>query len=165
MTPEAERRAAEQGVLEDSIDGFLAHLGGIRNLAENTRRAYRGDLVAFLDWTRREGVAPLSITHRDLRAYLSELARAGYSSRTVARHLSALRGLYRWMLREGRCASAAVAALSSPKLARTLPRTMSDEDAGRLLATCGERARSTCAIGRFSSCSTRRARASRRRRG
>ena len=137
MTPEAERRAAEQGVLEDSIDGFLAHLGGIRNLAENTRRAYRGDLVAFLDWTRREGVAPLSITHRDLRAYLSELARAGYSSRTVARHLSALRGLYRWMLREGRCASAAVAALSSPKLARTLPRTMSDEDAGRLLATCG----------------------------
>ena len=136
QTPEAAARELDQRRLQEAIEGYLAHLSGVRNLSPNTTRAYAQDLRAFLLWTQREGVSPLRVTHRDLRAYLLELTRAGYSTRTIARHLSALRGLYRWMLREGLCDSAAVTALSSPKLARTLPRTMSDADASRLLETC-----------------------------
>lgn len=136
QTPEAAARELDQRRLQEAIEGYLAHLSGVRNLSPNTTRAYGQDLRAFLLWTQREGVSPLRVTHRDLRAYLLELTRAGYSTRTIARHLSALRGLYRWMLREGLCDSAAVTALSSPKLARTLPRTMSDADVRRLLETC-----------------------------
>lgn len=136
VTPEAQGRTVEQDQLAASIDDYLRFLSGVRNLSENTTRAYGNDLGAFLAWVRREGVRPLSLSHRELRSYLLELTRAGYSSKTISRHLSALRGLYRWMLREGRCESAAVTAIASPKLARSLPRTMSDADASALLASC-----------------------------
>lgn len=136
MTPEAKARIAEQVELERGAADYCSHLGEVRRLSPNTVRGYREDFEAFVSWARREGVAPLSLTHRELRAYLSELSRAGYSVRTISRRLSALRGLYRWMLREGRCPSAAVAAVTSPKLSKTLPRTMSDADVRALLETC-----------------------------
>ena len=136
LTPEAQERAREQDLLDDAARDWCDRLANVRRVSENTVRAYRQDLASFSAWARREGVAPLSLTHRELRGYLSELARAGYAPTTVSRHLSALRGLYRWMLHEGRCASASVAAVSSPKLSKTLPRTMSDADVGALLEAC-----------------------------
>lgn len=135
-TPQALARADSLRCCEASVEDYLAMLEGVRHLSGNTLRAYRADLTAFLAWARREGVPPLDLTHRDLRSYLVELTRAGYTPQTISRHLSALRGLYRWMQREGRCSAATAVALSSPKLARTLPRTMSDEDVRRLLSVC-----------------------------
>lgn len=136
LTPDARARRAEADRLEGLVGSFCDHLAGVRGLSGNTVRAYRTDLLAYVSWCRREGVRPLSVSHRELRSYLAELARAGYSPRTVNRHLSALRGLYRWLEREGACSAAAAAAVASPKLARTLPRTMTDADARALLATC-----------------------------
>lgn len=135
-------RAAPAGRTDDAerlaelVDAFCRHLAEVRNFSPNTVRAYRADLGSFVDWCRREGVRPLTATHRELRRYLGELARAGYAARTVNRRLSALRGLYRWMLREGVVTSEAASALASPKTARDLPRTMSDADVTALLGTC-----------------------------
>lgn len=137
-TAEADAREAARRLFARDIDDYIAHLEGVRRLSPNSVRAYREDLVAFLEWSRREAVVPSRLTHRDLRSYLLELTRAGYSTRTISRHLSSLRGMFRWMYREGRCDSAAVAAVASPKLSRRLPKTMSDEDVRDLLATCDE---------------------------
>ena len=117
---------------------FCDHLARVRGLSENTVRSYRADLAAFCAWCGRRHVDFLFVTHRELRGYLAELTRAGHSSRTVNRHLSALRGFYRWLEREGLCGSEAAAALASPKVARSLPRTMSDADVRVLLATCDD---------------------------
>ncbi|MBM6817072.1 site-specific tyrosine recombinase XerD [Olsenella uli] len=122
--------------LEGLIDRFCDHLARVRNLSPNTVRSYRCDLASFASWARRAGVDPLSATHRELRGYLAELSRAGYSPRTVNRRLSALRGLYRWLAREGVCDASAAAALASPKAGRPLPHAMSDAEVGALLATC-----------------------------
>lgn len=122
--------------LERAVAGYCRHLASVRRLSDNTVRAYRADLLSYAAWARREGVDPLDVTHAELRRYLAELAQAGYSTRTRARRLSALRGLYRWMSREGLCGGEAAAALASPRLARTLPHTMSDADVNALLATC-----------------------------
>lgn len=135
-TAEADARTSAQRSFARDIDDYVAHLEGVRRLSANSVRAYREDLDAFLAWARREGVVPSRLTHRDLRSYLLELTSAGYSTRTISRHLSSLRGMYRWMYREGRCGSAAVAAVASPKLSRRLPKTMSDDDARALLSTC-----------------------------
>ncbi len=136
LTPEARERASQASELASCIDGFCRHLAEVRNLSPNTVRAYRTDLGSYLDWVRREGILPLDVTHRELRGYLGELSRAGYSSRTIGRRLSSLRGLYRWMVREGRCASEAASALASPKGVRTLPRAMTDAEVRTLLGTC-----------------------------
>lgn len=127
---------AEQGALEDAIARFCDYLARVRNLSPHTVRAYRTDLASLLAWSRREGVAPLHVTHRELRRYLAELTRAGYAPKTLGRHLSSVRGLFRWMVREGICESEVASALASPKLPGSLPHTLSDAEVRTLLATC-----------------------------
>ena len=113
---------------EGLVARFCDHLGRFRNLSPNTVRSYGCDLASFASWARRAGVDPLRVTHRELRGYLAELSRARYSPRTINRRLSALRGFYRWLAREGVCDASAASALASPKAGRPLPRTMSDAD-------------------------------------
>lgn len=132
----ADERAAAQNEFAQAAQEFVSYLEGVRNLSPNTVRAYRIDLEAYVSWLAREGVVGQKASHRDLRRYLADLTRAGYSTRTVNRHLSAVRGLYRWLVREGRVTADAAAALASPKIAKTLPRTMSDSDVDLLVAGC-----------------------------
>lgn len=132
-----ERDAAQSRFERDASD-YLSYLADVRNLSEHTVRAYRGDVEAYCAWARREGVVGDVATHRDLRRYLAELTRAGYSARTVNRHLSAVRGLYRWLVGQERVATDAASALASPKLSRTLPHAISDGDVDLLVATCDE---------------------------
>lgn len=132
----AEERIQEQQRFEQDAQRFVSYLRGVRNLSENTVRAYETDLEAFCTWAQREGVVGYTASHRQLRRYLAELTRAGYSTRTVNRHLSAIRGLYKWLLSEGITTSDAAAALASPKIAKTLPRTMGDSDVNALVETC-----------------------------
>lgn len=133
--PAASRDAA-QDRFERLVGDFVSQLRELRNLSPQTARGYASDLGSFASWCRREGVDPLRVTHRELRSYMAELAQARYAGRTVARRLSAIRGLYRWLLREGEVEQDVAAALASPRLARTLPKTMSDEEVSRLLDVC-----------------------------
>lgn len=130
-----ERRRAQDG-FEGDAARFVDSLERVRGLSPNTARAYAQDIAAFAAWARREGVDPRALTHREARAYLAELSRAGYSPRTINRRLSALRGLYRWLVREGVCAGEALSVVSSLKTPRTLPRSMSDAEAQALIDTC-----------------------------
>ena len=132
------RREEDQDRFDRSVEDYLAYLRGVRNMSPNTVRSYETDLRAYAAWVRREGVMPHAVTHRQLRGYLAELSRAGYSSRTLNRHLSSIRGLYRWMVSQELVTADAAAALASPKIGRSLPRTMTDEDVRRLMDTCEE---------------------------
>ncbi|MGI6229515.1 MAG: site-specific tyrosine recombinase XerD [Tractidigestivibacter sp.] len=121
---------------ERLCERFLDYLRHARRLSDNTVRAYKADLKSFSDWARRRGVDPLKATHRQLRGYLAELGRAGYTVRTQDRRLSAVRDLYRWLNREGVIKEDPAAALAMPKGDKRLPKTMSDKDVQSLLATC-----------------------------
>ena len=136
--PASARREADQDRFDQEVDDYLAYLQGVRNMSANTVRSYETDLKAYTAWVRREGVLPHTVTHRQLRSYLAELSRAGYSSRTLNRHLSSIRGLYRWMVSQELVTADAAAALASPKIGRSLPRTMADEDVRKLIDTCEE---------------------------
>ncbi|MCI1665324.1 MAG: tyrosine recombinase XerC [Atopobiaceae bacterium] len=115
---------------------FIHYSEVVRNLSANTIKAYASDLDSYVSWTKREGVDPLVMTHRELRGYLADQTRAGYSTRTINRRLSAIRALYAWLMREGHTSQDAAAAVSSPKLSKRLPRTLADRDVSLLLASC-----------------------------
>ncbi len=136
----AEDAASVRGRRQDEFgrdaEEFLSYLKVVRNLSPETIRAYRGDLEAYERWIQREGIVPQEISHRQLRRYLLYLTKAGYTNRTINRHLSALRTCYKWMEGEGRIESDALDALASPKPEKRLPRTMSDEEAERLIESC-----------------------------
>jgi len=131
-----EGRLARQDEFERYVDDFLGYLVAVRNLSPNTVRAYGTDLHGYCAWTRREGIEPLAVSHRELRSYLADFSRAGYSTRTTNRHLSAIRDLYRWLASEGVTEVDPADALASPKVAKSLPATMTDDDVRALLATC-----------------------------
>ena len=69
----------------------------------------------------------------DLSRYLGALRRRGLGSRSIARHLSAVRGLYRFLLDAGRVPRDPTQHLDSPRPARRLPRTLSVADAAALV--------------------------------
>lgn len=118
---------------DDLIDRFIDSLLMERNLSENTARAYDEDLRAFERWLERNSIDPLTVSHRTLRRYLADLDAAHYSRRTVNRHLSALHGLYGWLMREGVVAQDPTATISGPKQPKSLPRLIAREDMERIL--------------------------------
>lgn len=118
------------------VEQFIEYLSKVRNLSENTLRSYQTDLMAFEQWCNREGIEVTQIDHRGLRLYLAYLKQARYSAKTLNRHLSALRGFYKWMQRERLISSDPALALSNPRAPRNLPHTMTDSDVNRLLESC-----------------------------
>ncbi len=135
-TAQAQEREAELNEFEAHVDEFVTYLANAKNLSPNTVRAYETDLAAYMAWCRREAVSPLHVEHRQVRSWVAELAAAGYATTTQNRHLSAVRTLYRWLVSRGVTQEDAVAAVSSPKLGRRLPKTMGDEDVRALLEAC-----------------------------
>src|SRR5262245_1203181 len=94
------RRRPEQGV-ERVHDAYLDHLRVERGLAQNSLEAYGRDvrrLRAFAEHRRR---TILALTQADVVEFLSSLRNEGLGPRSVARTLHAVRGLYRFAVREG----------------------------------------------------------------
>lgn len=122
--------------LDTYIDAYVYQLTGVKGLSENTQKGYASDLADYARWCERRGVDALNVTHKELRAYLAELSRARYATTTINRRLSAIRGLYSWMSLHGGVSSDAASSVASPKVARVLPKTMTDAEASRLLGDC-----------------------------
>ncbi len=122
--------------LSSLVDEFLSFLTSVRNVSPDTARAYGADLGSYERWLRREGYDFKTISHRQLRSYLGYLAKASYSKRTIARHLSTIKGFYRWLSHEGFEVTGAVQAVLGPRTMGGLPKTMSAEDAARLIDSC-----------------------------
>ena len=115
--------------MKDLLRRYLRHLAEERNLSPNTRRAYRRDLERFLaflagDYLGRE-LAELDPGDADalaVRSYLAGLARAEVGARSRARALSALRGFFRYAVREGERPDDPTAGVPAPKQPKHLPR-------------------------------------------
>jgi integrase/recombinase XerD len=130
----AERGTA--GVVSDAaalIDEYLGSLQIERGAALNTLAAYRRDLKGFESFLARERRAIGDVGVTDLSRYLGGLRRRGLGGRSIARHLSAVRGLYRFLLDAGRLPRDPTLHLDSPRPARRLPRTLSMPDAAALV--------------------------------
>jgi integrase/recombinase XerD len=113
------------------IDRFIDEMWLARGLAANSLNAYRRDLNALANWLAPRGLT--SATAEDLFGYLSHRQRAGYNARSTARSLSCLRNFYRWLVDRGELRRDPTARLEHPKIGRSLPRTLSEEDVDTLL--------------------------------
>ena len=113
----AERRA--------DLEAYLHHLAHERRLSPLTLLNYRRDLEGFDAWLVREGLGPWEgLDAQTVRRYVAARHRGGVSGRTLQRELSALRGLYRYLLREGRIAHNPALGVRAPKSRRKLPSTV-----------------------------------------
>ena len=125
------------------IDAFLEHMLVERGLSPHTVEGYARDLERFRAFLSGRGADLGSATGRDVVAYLKAEKKRGLSSRTLARRVSALRGFYRFLEREGLASSNPLVRLDTPRVWRTLPRTLTRDEAGALVeAPSGEDPRS-----------------------
>ncbi|MFN3714414.1 MAG: site-specific tyrosine recombinase XerD [Alcanivoracaceae bacterium] len=121
---------SEQALLERWLD----HVWMEKGLGDHTLASYRSDLGQFAIWltARRQGL--LQADRILLLEWLSALMERGLSARSVARKMSALRGFYRWTLRERLISVDPTLLVARPKIGRPLPKSLTEADVEALLS-------------------------------
>jgi integrase/recombinase XerD len=115
------------------ISLFLDMLAAEQGAGDNTLDAYRRDLTDFSGFLVGSGKGFASVETQMLRDYLADLDARSFKSSSVARRLSALRHLFRFLLNERVRSDDPAAILAGPKRGRGLPKVLSISDVDRLL--------------------------------
>ncbi|HEX4860377.1 MAG TPA: tyrosine recombinase XerC [Rhizomicrobium sp.] len=122
---------------------WLAALAHERRVSPHTLRAYGDDLARFLTFLHEhlggavDARALAGLSTADIRAFLTTRRAQGLGPRGVQRALAAIRGFFRYLAREGIADNPAPRAIKSPRVARTLPRPLSEVDADRAIEEAG----------------------------
>jgi integrase/recombinase XerD len=120
------------------IDLFLDMIAAEQGAGDNTLDAYRRDLTDFSGFLGRAGQNFTGTDTQTLRDYLADLDTRGFKSSSVARRLSAMRHLFRFLLNERIRSDDPAAILSGPKRGRGLPKVLSIADVDRMLTRAKE---------------------------
>jgi integrase/recombinase XerD len=126
---------------------FLDMVAAERGGAANTLEAYSRDLDDLAGYLATRDRTISSATTADLRAYLAMLDDRGFAASSVARRLSAIRQLYRFLLAEGHRPDDPAAIIAGPKRGRALPKVLSMADVERLIAAARQAADAQTAAG------------------
>jgi integrase/recombinase XerC len=118
---------------------WLASLAHERRMSPHTLVAYDHDVAGFLEFlSGHQGGLPTErslakLSPADIRAFLTERRADGLSSRSVRRALSAVRSFFRFLTREAILENPAARSVRGPRVPKSLPRPLSEDDAARTL--------------------------------
>jgi integrase/recombinase XerD len=115
------------------VDAYLTHLKVERGLGRQTVEAYATDLAGLLGFLEREGLELAEVDPAALSAWLLDLSRGGLSARSQARHLSAARGLFKWLLAEKEVRVDPSELIDSPRKLVKLPHVLDRREVAELL--------------------------------
>ncbi len=120
--------------MESTIHVFLSYLRVERGLAQNTILAYGRDLKRFAVFLRkRQKLRMEDVTREDVVDFLSGLYKEKMDSRSVARYLVTLRGLFKFAMMEEMVATDPTENLESPKIRSSLPTYLRVDEIDKLL--------------------------------
>ena len=128
---------------ETLIELFLDMLAAERGASANTLDAYRRDLADFSADLGRDKADIAGADSETLRGHLARLGKRGLAAASVARRLSAIRQLYRFLYSEGHRGDDPAAVIEGPKRGRSLPKVLSVKQVDDLLACAHDNARNT----------------------
>ena len=128
-----------QRTFQHHVLDFLAYLELERGLSRNTLGAYRTDLLQFGLYLEEAGCTAVAATHTDLAGFLDQLAsgapdRPAVAAATLQRKTACLRSFYRHLRREDLIGHDPTADLRAPSKSRRLPKVLSRDQVGLLLA-------------------------------
>src|SRR4029078_12170514 len=105
-----------------------------RGLSANTIAAYRADLTALARWLAERGTPIIKTTRADLLGFIAFRVEAGARPRSPARQLSPFRRFFRYFMREAVIKDDPTAQIAMPKIGRSLPKSLTEEEVESLLA-------------------------------
>lgn len=120
--------------MRDGVEHFLEFLGAEKDFSGNTIAAYRNDLSQFASFLANDRGRGdwREVGDEDLRAYMLSLRERGYANSTIARKTAAVRSFCGFLMQQEILRSDPSAALSSPPVAKNVPRTMTRDEVERL---------------------------------
>ena len=126
--------------MQSEIGVFLNYLTYERNVSANTISAYRDDLESFVSFlsndyytTSREDLDFKRVDHLTVRSYIAHLGRRKLARSSMARHLSAMRSFFKFLMREGLVEANPARGVATPKREKHLPAVMQTSDIALLL--------------------------------
>jgi integrase/recombinase XerD len=116
------------------IDRFLDAVWMERGLSPNTLAAYRADLTALERWLDEHSCDLPHAQRGDILSFMASRVQAGARPRSTARQLSSFRRFFRYLVREGVLREDPTAQIAMPKVGRSLPKSLMEEEVEALLA-------------------------------
>lgn len=130
----SERASPDERPAEDPrITDYLNHLRAERGLSANTISAYRSDLQKLAGWAKSREQAFQDIKARDVAGFLAHLRALGLSARSAGRAVHAIRGFFRFLVREEKLTDDPMENIRSPKPFKPLPRFLNRSQVEALL--------------------------------
>jgi integrase/recombinase XerC len=120
--------------MKSHVKQFFLYLENERGLSPRTIKAYQRDLDQLLLFLEQEEIERAEqVTQHHIRAFIAQRHRQGLGGKSLQRLLSAIRSLFRWMLREGIAEHNPATPVKAPKSPRHLPATLDADTIGQLL--------------------------------
>ncbi|MEQ8934266.1 MAG: site-specific integrase, partial [Amphiplicatus sp.] len=121
-----------------ALELFLEMMAVERDAAANTLKNYGRDLQRFETYAKARGETLETAGADDIAAFLGALEAEGLSASTAALKVSALRQFYQFLYAEGLRGDNPTSSIDRPRTKRPLPKTLSVEEAARLMEAAGE---------------------------
>ena len=115
------------------IDAFLDDTWLESGLSQNTLSAYRSDLKKFCEWGEDSKLVLEQTSRETILDYLAFRSDKNFSARSTARVTATFRRFFRYLLKTERIFIDPMLELKSPKISRSLPKSLSESDVDRLL--------------------------------
>jgi integrase/recombinase XerD len=119
---------------DPAIGRFLDAVWMERGLSQNTLAAYRADLTALARWLEERHITVTATSRADLLGFIAWRVECGARPRSTARQLSSFRRFFRFLVREGAVSDDPTAQIAMPKIGRSLPRSLTEDEVEALLA-------------------------------
>ena len=126
----SERTLSPQDAAE--LDTFIDHLWLEDGLSKNTLESYRLDLISFAYWLTPQNKQLLTADQADIQQYLA-IKFPQSQPRSISRLIASLRRLYRYLMRDNKISLDPTIQIQSPKLPRSLPKSLNEEEVIALL--------------------------------
>lgn len=122
------------GPLQGGVERYLASLRNERRLSEHTASNYARDLASLVDYCDKQGLTSWAqVDTQHMRMFAAREHRQGLAPRSIQRRLSACRGLFRFLLREGELRRDPTGDVQAPKSRKRLPTPLDADSMARLL--------------------------------
>jgi integrase/recombinase XerD len=126
----SERTLSPQDLAE--LDTFIDHLWLEDGLSKNTLESYRLDLTSFAYWLTPQNKQLLTVDQADIQQYLA-VKFPQSQPRSISRLIASIRRFYRYLMRDNKISLDPTIQIQSPKLPRSLPKSLNEEEVIALL--------------------------------
>ena len=116
----------------NELDTFIDHLWLEDGLSKNTLESYRLDLTTFALWLQKQSKQLLTVDQADIQQYLAVKFPLS-KPRSIGRLIASMRRFYRFLLRENKISKDPTLQIESPKLPRSLPKSLNEDEVVALL--------------------------------